>query len=441
MQKENRTYAIKIVYNVWDRYECAYISEFLKMCGFFVLEEDVPDENLEPAFCAEDAKWYDSMLYLGVSKDAFDRLDERMEACGYQKQSWIGADPGFLNQYKENNAGYLQTYLENIVKNVLRYPDGQISGLISIYVNEEYCRLSYIKRYFGKAVDANRKTFMYNALLRIIASLTTAEKNISDERVAGCFLHAKFLCKRKVNDICNYLGLNNRYPPKKMIEKCLAVYQKQPVSPSVYTLAASFATCNAAFRDNVIPFYKDALKGQEDNPAYANVYYRMGWYYENHLEDMARANDAYDKACGIAPGYVRTLFKKGTKRLNQKRYTSAIEAYQSAIKVLDGKRKKGRMFPVEYEYMCKCYLLIALIYDVYWNDPGECRSYERRAYQLIERELDESPFFGDFLGDAEGEYIEHLCKRIELRRYIIMDNYKNDKSTQDREIIYGREQE
>lgn len=415
------TFAIKIVYVVQNRYECAYVSEFFKMCGFLVLEEDISDEIMELRPYMKDDKWYDEILFLGVSKRAYESLKNSRP----QKVHWVESKLDFLENFKSDNVLYLQKYLANIVEDVLHYPGNEIDRLIGIYVSEKYCRISYIKRYFGKAVDDIQKKNIYKTLLEMVRYLESEEKKINDKRVLGYYSHAKFLCARKANDLCEYLGMDYYYNPKKMIEKCLAIRQYLSAFPAASILAASFATSNAAFRDYVIPFYENALEGQEDNPAYANVYYRMGRYYQEHLSDILRANNAYNKACDVAPEYFRALFKKGNEYLDQKRYMSAVKEYQSLIDVLDRKREKGQMFPVEFEYMCKSYLLIALIHDVYWRNPGERNVYERNAYLLIEREMTKSHFFKNFLGDREEIYIKYLRKRIKLKRHIMIGKYRN----------------
>ncbi len=410
-------YSLRIVYNIQNRYEAAYISEFFKMCGFFVVEQEVSSGAAEYERIMGNYRRFHHNLFLGIPRLDYETyfLEDCRRHPGIVCR--LPANPSFLSDYRRKAFSNLEIHLTYIVTRVLNFESPGLADMVSVFVRSEYCRASYIKRYFCEAVPIEKKEELRRTFMQVISCLEQNERVNCDKTIYPYYLYAKFLCARKVNDICEALGMAYVYDLKQMIKGCLLILDFLPAFPGAYVLAASFCCRNAYFRASIVPLYEAALKQNEENPAFANVYYRFGHYYEKQRENMKRANANYKQASLIAPKYFRAVFKRGMRHLNKRKFSSAICAFSQVIETLDMKREYSMLFPVEYEYLCKCYVLIGMIYEEYWDDELRGRYYYRQAMGLVEYELKRSRFFHDFLGDENGIYLSYLEKRIALRRY------------------------
>ena len=415
---------LNIIYRISGRYEASYVSEFFKMCGVLVTEQEVSDNIASYKNLIEECGFYDRTLFLGIDnvdyEDFFD-LDCKNNPEIITRVSLV---EDFPVELKLKNYKFLHKNLLRIAGKVLMCKSQALSDLVSIYVYNDYCKCSYIQRYFGTSVLDESKESLSKKFLDIISIIEENECLAKDNVIHTYSTYAKYLCAKKINDLCCSMNLNFYFRPERMIDGCMAILKNAPCFSSAYVLAAAFSSCDAAFRASVLPFYKKGLKENEDSPAYVSVYYKLGQYYEKIRGEMCNANEMYDKALSLSPKYFRALFKKGAIFLDEKKYLSAINSYKEIIELLDSKRQNSMLFPVEYEYLCKCYLLIGLIYDFYWSDELQGRVYYKKAISLLEHELDRSSFFGDFLDDDEGILKEYLKKRIALREHILVEKYR-----------------
>lgn len=414
---------LNIIYRISGRYEASYISEFFKMCGVLVTEQEVSDDIVAYKNLMEECDFYDHTLFLGIDnvdyEDFFD-LDCKKNPGVITRFSFSN----FHANLRMKNYIFLHKNLLNIASKVLMCRSKALSDLVSIYVNNDYCKYSYVQRYFGTSVLDEFKEGLSKKFLIIFNTIEKNECIAKDKVISIYSTYAKYLCAKKINDLCCSMNLNFYFRPERMIDGCMGILKVAPCFSSAYVLAASFCSCDAAFRASVLPFYKKGLKENEDSPAYVSVYYKLGQYYEKIRGEMENANEMYEKALSLSPKYFRALFKKGAAFLDDNKYLSAINTYKEIIELLDSKRQNSMLFPVEYEYLCKCYLLIGLIYDFYWSDELQGSIYYKKAISLLEHELDRSSFFSDFLDDNKGILKEYLKKRIALREHILVEKYR-----------------
>lgn len=415
---------LHIIYEVNGRYEAAYISEFFKMCGILVVENEMPNETLQYERLLKDYKQYDHTLFLGIEKvdykDFFDN-DCDMNPILFTRKEY---QKTFLYAYKKNEILFLYNDLIDVAERVFRSKSKALQHLARLYVETNYCRLSYIKRYYTETMKDFLKEKLYKDFLSIIDRMEENQYLWNDKNIYPYVMHARLLCARKVNDICQILKWSCYFRPETMIAKCMTVFDYVEEFPGIYVLAASFCYCDAALRGYVIPFYREALKGRGNSSSGANIYYKLGQYFEKNVKDVEKANSFYANARQVLPEYFRAQFKEGAMLLEEKRYTSAISAYTKIIESFMYKRKSDKLFPVEYEYLCKCYLLIGLIYDYYWSDVSKGSVYYKEAIRLVEDELEKSTFFVDFLGDEDEIFKKYLVERIALREHILVEKYR-----------------
>ncbi len=298
-----------------------------------------------------------------------------------------------------------------------------LSALVSCYVKKDYCRNSYIKRNFGKSLERNQQFKLKDDFLNMYHELDAMKL---DGETDLCFHleYAKLLVARKIDDICLNVNIGFMFPLEEMIVRCKRMVEKNCISASASILAASYCSLDASYHASIVPFYEDALRGWEKHPAAVHIYYMLGQFYEKKCEDYKLANRSYEMAVKISPNYYRALFKKGAQLLDVKEFSDAISVFNRLIDVFGCKRENQMLFPIEYEYLCKCYLLLGRIYDFYWDDRQMGNWYYEQATDLIEEELQKSSFFEDFLGDGSNHFLEYLKKRIAVREVVLKEKYR-----------------
>lgn len=416
--------SLYIAYAVSGRYEAAYVSEFFKMCGIQVIEQEFPEGTVQYEDLIRNCSLYDHILYMGIESVDYEEyfaLDCKRNA---ELMTRISYSSSFLDNYKQNNYVALHADLLSTAQKVLGYQSNALSDLVMYYVYKNYCKLSFIKRYFSFSLEKEEKRQLYKRFLDVLYGIDENLNIRNDSYILSYGTYAKLLCARKVNDLCCEMQSNFYFQPEKMIDTCLKITDYTEHFSSAYALAASFCCCDASFRASVVPFYRKALEKNESHPAYINIYYQLGQYYEKTRKDLERATEVYEKAYSVLPGNYRVLFKKGASQLDEKKYSSAIKTYKQVIESLKCKREYQQLFPVEYEYLCKCYLLIGLIYDYHWSDELQGSVYYKEAIEVVEKELERSTFFGDFLGDEKNVFRECLKQRIALREHILVEKYR-----------------
>lgn len=399
-----------LMYNVKCRYEAVYISEFFKLYGFFVVEQEIIEDQMWSESQIEASEMYKYVVSLEGKQSEFARILNNGNSGFINVQ----ADPDFDSNHARNRYEILSQNLLRIVRRVFNSDDSILNEMVECYVQGEYCRYSHIKRYFVSEISEGERTLLRNRLSQIYERLDTISEWAMDEWYYYV-MYAKLLVARRVNDICQVMKINPWFYPDRLINSCMELVRFEPIAAATYALVASYFQCDASYRASVIPYYERALWNYEKHPAFAHIYYRMGLYYEKRQEDKEQAYKVYGKGFAVAPGYYRILFKMAIKFYDERKFRSALVVFKSLIASLQDKYNNNVLMPIEYEYLCKCYLLIGLIYSYYWDEREEGEAYNQRALELVENEMSKTRFFEDFLGKQI--FCDYLKERIALRKH------------------------
>ena len=407
--------SLKIIYNIENRLNAAYISEFYKLCGFLVSELEMTSIIEFSEDLNKELEQYNYILLIGEEKSYVDVLMENGErSCLVKKCVY---EFSALDE-KENNSK-LEKMLQDITDGLLKKKSNAMSYLIQTYVKDGYFTMAYTKRYFLKMLTMDEKQKLLNTLLKMRNGIESIEEVCKGDEFFVYFLYAKLLCSKKINDLCRELNMNFCYNPRRLIGEVLKLPNYRSNFLSAYILAAEVCCCDTEFYESVADFYKKAFQLGGEASYMSPFYYKFGKFLEDKKDDYMSADVIYGKAIEADTRYYRAIFKNARQLEHIEWFNSAIKEYKKIISILELKLNADKLFPIEYEYLCKCYSLIGIIYSYYLGDGMLGRLYKEKALEIKVNNLGKSKIFGQLFGVEEKKYREETERRIRERAIVI----------------------
>lgn len=414
--------SLQIIYKASGRLEAVYVSEFFKLCGVIVTERDVDDTNIELDISSEGFWEYDCHLFIGIDYEQELKINDSIK--NNKRCISYPILEEFTSYFEEQKIENMFADFLDCVTAVFDDIDLGILALAKIYVYSDYCRLIHKKRSFVNEIAEDKKKQIFLKFFEIAQQFSGDEilkKEYENSPYVRC---AKIQCVKRVNDLCEVLGISPYYSPRGLVNECIEMLSLFPNFIGGYMVAATVSSTDQALYDKVIVFYKSIIKRIKRAPYCALLYYRLGQFFEKNLLNTEDAYYFYRKAVEVYPQYYRAVFKVASEHLDNKKYKVAIEEYVNTIHILANKSKNNVLLPIEIEYLCKCYLLIGLIYDYFLNTEKNAVWYYREAIMLVEKDLKNCNYFELFFdGDAD-LYRNILQERISIRQHILVDKYR-----------------
>ena len=410
--------SLKIIYNIKDRLNVAYISEFYKLCGFLVSELETTSIMKFSEDLKEELEEYNYILFVGGEESLYE--DIFVKGMG----SYCLIKPllyDFSTLDRQEHKVKLKKMLLEITYGLLQQNSEAMSYLIQSYVENRYFIIAHTKRYFLKMLAMDEKQQLLTVLLNMRNRIELQEEELKADDFFVCFSYAKLLCSKKINDLCRELNMNFCYSPGKLIGEVLRLTNYEEDFLSAYVLAAELCCCDPDFYESVADFYNKAFQIGRDASYMAPFYYKFGKFLESKKGDYITAGFFYEKAIKADTRYYRAIFKGARKLENTQCFNSAIMEYKKIIAILELKLNADKLFPIEYEYLCKCYSLIGIIYSYYLGDGMLGRLYKEKALEIKVNNLGKSKIFEQLFGIEEKKYREETERRIR-ERAIVIDN-------------------
>ena len=329
----------------------------------------------------------------------------------------------FIDDY-QSNFEKIEDDLCGIAEKVFGDSDQFLRMFISSYVVNDYCKISYIKRYFKDVMDKSELRIQKDNLMSFYGELCNIAKSSKSSVIFPYIEYSKLMVAYKINTLCLYLGCPFSFDIGIELGKCMNLVENTLVSASINVLSGAFCSLDASFRGSVFSYYHRAINEIGEHPAVAYIYYRMGITYERKYKDLKEADKLYERAISVAPCYYRALFKKSVRFLDMRKLSKADASFKDLIEVLQCKRNNKMLFPIEYEYLCKCYLLLGRIYYNYWEDVYRGNKYFNKAIELIEDDLQNSLFFREFLKDENEIFKGKLEEKTMVKKLVMSEKEK-----------------
>lgn len=424
MTNKNVYLKILILYDITERYEVNYISEFFKMCGSMVVEEELTDYIIQEKKYIEKCKLYDKVLVLRKSKNVDKKIGVVENQAVLENMVYVSCHPDFSYFFQNDDKLQLSHIMQPIVNKVFDSNSQTLEYLVNFYIKYSYCKENLKQSYFLSFLDEKAKMELFNKFKLMVSNLKNDEILFTNDAFYPVVLYVKQLCSKKVNDVCKECNWTYYFKIDKLYEECINILAHADRFPCAYVLAANICNYDLAYSWRVPSLYNKALSGNECHPAFASIYCQKGYFYEKSHKESWKANQFYKEAYDLLPEYYRAQFKLGIDLINERKFTSAIENYLNIVKKFRSKRELEMIFPIEYEFLCKSYILIGIVYGGYWCDNDQARVYYRKAIRVVEEEIERSNFSRDFFGDTTGTYKRYLKQKIALDKYVNIELYK-----------------
>lgn len=422
--------AIKFIYDIEDRIDFIFLSEFFKLAGFFVGEAD-ESECLTEKNKADDA-CFDSVFYIGSrSAEAVGRTSEKvLNFVKIRDEVYSGSgitNPGLITQTeKEHQKKILLGCLDK-----LTFEKGSLSRetsrlLIDCYVDNNLM-LHSANMIFYQNRPSEIITEAKAAFLEAYESLNTEkrEKALEDNYY---FDFAISWCAVNVNNACKY---NNE----------ILYFREETISGPIQKLIANYPTyanakvlmgmCYEAYQDKAtatINYYLEALYRVATECYSTDIYYRIGKRYEGFSQERENAFRYYQKSYNRHQKY-KNIFKIAIYARDRQDASTAIENFENILDRLALHLKKEYATPLELEYAFKAYFQLCYIYyqrikdktsisaDL-WSDCQKVISYGKKAEQVIDSELEtnlieNNKFYNDLYGENAAVYRAWSRERVD----------------------------
>lgn len=418
--------AIKFIYDIEDRIDFIFLSEFFKLAGFFVGEAD-ESECLTEKNKADDA-CFDSVFYIGSrSAEAVGRTSEKVlnlvRIPDEVYSELESTNPDLITRPSEAcQKKMLLDCLEKITFEAGSFSREAFKLLIDCYVDNNLM-LHSANMIFYQNRPSEIITEAKAAFLEAYESLNTEkrEKALEDNYY---FDFAISWCAVNVNNACKY---NNE----------ILYFREETISGPIQKLIANYPTyanakvlmgmCYEAYQDKAtatINYYLEALERVATECYSTDIYYRIGKRYEGFAQERENAFRYYQKSYNRHQKY-KNIFKIAIFARDRQDTSTAIENFENILSKLNLQFEKKYATPLELEYAFKAYFQLCYIYyqrikdktsisaDL-WSDCQKVISYGKKAEQVIDSEretnlIDNNLFFGDFYGKNAETY--HIWSR------------------------------
>lgn len=413
--------AIKFIYDIEDRIDFIFLSEFFKLAGFFVGEAD-ESECLTEKNRADDA-CFDSVFYIGSrSAEAVGRTSEKVlnfVKIRDEVYSRLGiTNSGLITQTSEE---YQREILLDCLDKITFEEESSSKKAFKILV-DYYLKNNLMLHSANMIFYQNRPsdiiTEAKSAFLETYESLNAEkrEKALEDNYY---FDFAISWCAVNVNNACKY---NNE----------ILYFREETISGPIQKLIANYPTyanakvlmgmCYEAYQDKAtatINYYLEALERVATECYSTDIYYRIGKRYEGFAQERENAFRYYQKSYNRHQKY-KNIFKIAIFARDRQDTSTAIENFENILSKLNLQFEKKYATPLELEYAFKAYFQLCYIYyqrikdktsisaDL-WSDCQKVISYGKKAEQVIDSEretnlIDNNLFFGDFYGKNAETY-------------------------------------
>lgn len=209
--------------------------------------------------------------------------------------------------------------------------------------------------------------------------------NIAYEGNQYCYKNRKpmWYSSRQLADICKLL-LNTAAVAKKMY------YSLNLLLAQIYTDLLNDP--NAAYQ-----YFGSAC---EEYNAY--VYFKIGCYWQDYARDYAKAIESYSRSVFIYPEYYRAWYRMGNCYMETERCEKAIDVFQNVAKILEPRRNKNCLRPMEIEYLFKAHNQCAYVWNKIFRRTTNSLQENYKALEAWDV-IKDSIFFDKILGEKGSE--------------------------------------
>lgn len=398
----DKIYSVQIIRRTDQCILSVYLEEFFKLYGIYVYDYIV-DENYRFSI----SKVSVNIFLTDVFSDYFKRSsdyeyrvmepeDESTDVICYVKKVLDGMFSELERQMEQGNV--LHEYFR---------------CLIDVFIESSYARIDYSRRCFQnqmgeKLLDCAEVYYeLYQKLRRL------EKENTSGGDLFPYIQAAKLNCAGKINNICRLRKNTLFFNQKVLFEEAKKLADADEDYSMGNVMAGMIATAENELWREGIKCLNRAVNKEGYSSYMSYVYYYLGQYYEKQKNDSDRAWMNYERILRFSPEYYRAVFKKGCRYLQKNDHRNAYDSFDSIIKMMEPRKKKGWIRPLELEYDYKCHLLNARIKKVFLGERDDAAQLMHDAEEFMDKAFRDSCFMKSFFNGCLEEYMEfHRSKLL-----------------------------
>lgn len=424
--------AIKIIYDVENKVNFLFLSEFFRFVGIFVGEER-KDEYFNQRKNEEDAQCFDSCVFIGklleeeiLESNIINLLDLN---SNYDEVESTGKE-SFRGQSKEYKISMLLKWIKAVygvlqnetLSEKSEMPFELAEKLITIYVENDLDQHSVDLLYFSNkpsfAVESAQQAFRkaHQDLLQMREEFDCKNEYLE---------YAIIWCKVNINYTCKYQDEMLYFEEPELTGCCKELIKEYPQFVKAKVLLGQ---CYDAFADkatDTILAYKSALESISEECYSTEILYKIGRKFETFDANKKDAQINYKKAY-LKKMNIRNLFKMGVFARGDKNFEDAFKYFDDIISELKLSMQNNYLSPLELEYAYKAYYQKCYIYYMFLVEENltfekdisvsqEIINYGKKAAEIWNEKVKSDKFYDDFYGNKEEEYRQLSRSRINLR--------------------------
>lgn len=150
----------------------------------------------------------------------------------------------------------------------------------------------------------------------------------------------------------------------------------------------------------------------------AYVYFKIGCYWQDYARDYVKALKNYSRSVLIYPEYYRAWYRMGNCYMETERCEKAIDVFQNVAKILEPRRNKNCLRPMEIEYLFKAHNQCAYVWNKIFRRTTNSLQENYKALEAWDV-IKDSIFFDKILGEKDPEGSIRTRTQNELNIYKI----------------------
>lgn len=413
-----------IIHSMEDYATANYFKEFFKWTGLsffdFVYHENNEELNL---ILQDGSNHFDFIIYI---HDKEDRWKQK-----YGKLTSLNVDipDDFDLQEVITNHNIPESLGDIWIRMFSRCVEGTdyatvFAALFKIYVecnifhklinNNYLLSVDYIDGYEVKLLleELNEEKKQWKVT---VEKLTEFRENYSIRLGMEHVLYALVYSQRKISEISGMLREKMPYSTQKMLETLNSIYKINPYFYMAESLKAKVVAMNIEDLVFSATFMKNCTELCPSDACNSFHYYRLGKLFEKFNRPQM-AKTAYEISYKKNPLNFRALFKIIVSDINFRNYVTAHTHIFQLLQILqvenmedmNYERRLKLLPPIELEYVCKCYILLARVKQLQNTDIKDLF----QKVQAVADSVEENEYLYNIYMNKTGKMKQRLRGRL-----------------------------
>lgn len=375
---------VRIFLNSIDIMPGTLLVHFLRFMGFYV------EQNETQNSCVGEESVLD--IYL-ISNDFFENHENTLDDIDLQKSvlvlkdAWYSEDDAVKSIYwngEMTNEAFLTEFIQLISEQIVECEKARLlqsdlkwkEQVIEIAKKYTECKLlesSLVTRCFYKQNEFyNWGIGNYRKFIDVLST-----NNMSDY-----MRYVTVMAKYEANLISKKNSYEYYYDTKVLLNECNELLERYNENEELHLLRADILY---ELEDNCLEACR--RYGEEEVSHCAYAYLKRAKIVRNYFGEHENAIFLLKESLMIFPEYYQVWYQLGDTYESMGKRKMAIEAFRRVYEVLENKLERQILSPMEWEYIYKSVMRIAMIYKINYGDYISAYDYNDIANSINEESV------------------------------------------------------